>query len=257
MQEALEAAGVRVWRDTAEIWPGEDWRHRVRVAISEGAFAFLACFSRARLTTNQSDQHEELIWAIDELRRHRPGMPWLIPVRFDDCEIPDIDIGAGKTLRSLQPADVFGAHRAEELARLVTAVTRILEQDQAGRGAQGSDHPDTLTSRSSAVQAAGHQAAGNPAFAYQSAGKPGEGESGDHDQPSPLVLPQRRSRVLQWTGGLIFAGATVGLAVYFVLAGLTKASEVAAVVTALIGLAGLALTAYATLLVRSGQAPPN
>jgi hypothetical protein len=31
----------------------------------------------------------ELILAIDELRLHPPGQPWLIPVRFDDCKIPE------------------------------------------------------------------------------------------------------------------------------------------------------------------------
>lgn len=243
VQQALEAVGVRVWRDAAEVWPGEDWRDRVRVAISHGAFAFLACFSRARLAPDQSDQHEELIWAIDELRRHRPGVPWLIPVRFDDCEVPDIDIGAGRTLRSLRPADVFGADQAKELARLVTAVTRILEQDRAGRGDQSPDHPDTATSRS------------NLASANQVAGRPGDARPGDHDQQFQSRPPDLRKRILQWIGGLIFAGATVGLAVYFALAGLDEASQVAAIATAFIGLAGLALTGYASLSGRVDQVP--
>jgi hypothetical protein len=51
---------------------------------------------------------------------------WLIPVRLDDCEVPDLDIGAGRTLRSLDSADLFGERRSAELSRLVDAVTRIL-----------------------------------------------------------------------------------------------------------------------------------
>jgi len=131
LREALEAAGVRTWRADAEVLPGDDWRDRARAAISGDAFAFLACFSRSRLALGPSAQHEELVWAIDELRRHPPGVPWLIPVRFDDCEIPDIGIGAGQTLGTLRPADLFGPQRAAELARLVTAVTRILEPGRA------------------------------------------------------------------------------------------------------------------------------
>jgi hypothetical protein len=32
--------------------------------------------------------------AIAELQQRQPAVPWLIPVRADDCEIPDLDIGA-------------------------------------------------------------------------------------------------------------------------------------------------------------------
>ena len=132
LQEALEAAGARVWRTATEVWPGDDWRALAQAAISDGAFAFLACFSRARLALGQSGQHEELVWAIDELRQHGSGDSWLIPVRFDDCQIPAIDLGAGRTLRSLRSADLFGSVQATELARLVAAVTRRLGRAQVG-----------------------------------------------------------------------------------------------------------------------------
>jgi TIR domain len=26
LQHALEAAGILVWRDTADLWPGQDWQ---------------------------------------------------------------------------------------------------------------------------------------------------------------------------------------------------------------------------------------
>ncbi len=126
IQSALENAGVRVWRDTTMISPGQDWRAVIRQAISEGAIAFLACFSGEGLATERSLAHEELLWAVDEMRQRNPVVPWLIPVRLDDCEIPDIGIGAGRTLRSLQSADLFGAGQDEHLARLVTAVKAIL-----------------------------------------------------------------------------------------------------------------------------------
>ena len=35
LQQVLEAAGIRVWRDTADLWPGEDWRAKIRQAIQE------------------------------------------------------------------------------------------------------------------------------------------------------------------------------------------------------------------------------
>lgn len=61
-----------------------------------------------------SYQNEELTEAIEQFRLRRPEDPWLIPVRFDECEIPDRDIGAGRTLASLQRTDLFGPKTREE-----------------------------------------------------------------------------------------------------------------------------------------------
>jgi hypothetical protein len=134
IEQALRTAGIRVWRDTAELWPGEDWRAKIRSAISNDALAFIACFSRAGLSREKSYQNEELALAIDELRQRPPGKPWLIPVRLDDCDIPDLDIGGGRTLGSIQRADLFGAEAEAGRARLVTVVKRILRQPTADQG---------------------------------------------------------------------------------------------------------------------------
>jgi predicted ATPase len=129
LQRTLEEAGVRVWRDTSDLWPGEDWRVMIRDAITRNALVFIACFSRRSVARKTSYQNEELALAIDQLRLHRPDVPWLIPVRFDDCVIPDYDIGGGRTIASLHSSDVFGDRRDEAASRLVAAVLRILAQD--------------------------------------------------------------------------------------------------------------------------------
>jgi transcriptional regulator with XRE-family HTH domain len=126
LQRALEAAGITVWRDTADLWPGEDWRANIRRAITDDALVFIACFSRTSLGRIKSYQNEELILAIEQLRQRRPEDPWLIPVRFDECDIPDRDIGDGRTLRSIQWADLFGDRGEENTTRLITTVLRIL-----------------------------------------------------------------------------------------------------------------------------------
>ena len=89
------------------------WRRKFRQAIQEDALVFIACFSQRSLARKTSFQNEELTWAIEQLRRRRPDDPWLIPVRFSDCDIPDLDIGADRTLRSIQRADLFG-ERSDE-----------------------------------------------------------------------------------------------------------------------------------------------
>ncbi len=128
LQQALEVAGIPVWRDTAELWPGEDWRARIRHAISDDALVFIACFSQASVARRRSYQNEELVLAIEQFRQRRPDEPWLIPVRFDECDIPDRDIGGGRTLNSIQWADLFGAAASENTARLVATVYRVLGQ---------------------------------------------------------------------------------------------------------------------------------
>lgn len=126
LQRSLEAAGVAVWRDTANRWPGEDWRVKIRDAISRDALVFIACFSSNSAARQKSYLYEELLLAIDQLRMRRPDVPWLIPVRFDDCEVPNFDLGAGRTLASIQRADLFGASRDSATDRLVAGVQLLL-----------------------------------------------------------------------------------------------------------------------------------
>jgi Flp pilus assembly protein TadD len=75
-------------------------------------------------------QREELLLAIEGLGLRSPEQPWLIPVRFDNCVIPDRDLGAGRTLTSIQHADLFGATLEEHTARLVMTVRAILGPGQ-------------------------------------------------------------------------------------------------------------------------------
>jgi hypothetical protein len=126
LQKVLEAAGIGVWRDTGDLWPGEDWRAKIRHAISDGSIVFIGCFSHRSAARTKSYQNEELTLAVDEMRQRPAGEPWLIPVRFDDCDIPDRDIGGGRTLASIQRVDLFGGRGDEGRARLVAMVLQIL-----------------------------------------------------------------------------------------------------------------------------------
>jgi hypothetical protein len=136
LEQALTSAGITVWRDTAKLWPGEDWRKKIRRAITDDALVFLACFSSRSLAREKSYQYEELDLAIEQLRLRRPDVPWLIPVRFDECEIPDDwDTRGGRNLRSIQWSDLFGNRVLQETERLITVVRRVLGQP-SGRSAR-------------------------------------------------------------------------------------------------------------------------
>ena len=100
---------------------------QIRRAINDETLAFIACFSSNSESRQVSYQNEELILAIEQLRIRRPDAEWLIPVRLDEGEIPDLDIGAGRTLRSIQRIDVFGRRQERALRVLVDTVRRILD----------------------------------------------------------------------------------------------------------------------------------
>lgn len=51
---------------------------------------------------------------------------WIIPIRFDDVEIPDWTLGAGKVTGDLNRVDLFGADEASEAVRLVTQISNIM-----------------------------------------------------------------------------------------------------------------------------------
>jgi TIR domain len=141
LQRNLQAAGVPVWRDTADLWPGQDWRRMIRRAITDNALVFIACFSSQSLAKKKSYQNEELALAVEQLRQRQPDDPWLIPVRFDDCEVPDLDIGAGRTLASIERADLFGDRYEQQMRRLVVFVQRLLGQHPPDQDAKDKPNP--------------------------------------------------------------------------------------------------------------------
>lgn len=127
LQGALEAADFIVWRDKDKLWPGDDWQSEIRDAIRSGSFVFLACFSSNLAKREKSYQYEELTLAAEEYRMRPPGASWLMTARLDECEIPEIDLGAGRTLgRSIHRADLFGTQKTAQISRLVVAIQRAM-----------------------------------------------------------------------------------------------------------------------------------
>ena len=101
-----KSQGIRVWLDKDKIDPGNRWKMEVRKAIQEGVF-FLAFFSRQSLEREVSYQNTELVIAIEELQRRPAERSWFIPIRLDECNVPERSIGGGETLADLQWTDFF------------------------------------------------------------------------------------------------------------------------------------------------------
>ncbi|WP_375385962.1 toll/interleukin-1 receptor domain-containing protein [uncultured Microbacterium sp.] len=128
LQGILEAADFKVWRDTSDLWPGDNWELKIREAIQGGAIVFLACFSSALDARNTSYQYAELMIAADEYRLRPLDTSWLMTVRFDECDIPAVDLGGGRYLnRTIHRLDLFGEQKSANQARLITAIHRVME----------------------------------------------------------------------------------------------------------------------------------
>jgi formylglycine-generating enzyme required for sulfatase activity len=102
----LEARGIETWIDRHKIKPGQRWQKAIEDAIRSGAF-FVASFSHAYSARTRTYMNEELNLALEEVRLRPAETSWFIPVRLDDCEIPDLPIAPNVTVRSFQWLDMF------------------------------------------------------------------------------------------------------------------------------------------------------
>src|SRR5712691_937760 len=115
---ALENVGIMVCPDIPSNWSQDDRTTETKGAISDSTVALL-CLSEARLARTKSFQHLESVLLVTSLRERQDGQPWLIPVRFDDCQVPDIDLGAGRLLSKMDAIKLFGSDKDVNLAELV------------------------------------------------------------------------------------------------------------------------------------------
>ena len=106
LYQELKSYDIQVWLDRKDLAPGLRWKREIRDAIQQGAF-FIACFSKEYDERDQTYMNEELIIAIEELRQRPVDQAWFIPIKLNECEIPDRGIGGGETLRDLQYVNLY------------------------------------------------------------------------------------------------------------------------------------------------------
>lgn len=105
LKQILEKNGVRVWLDKDNLNPGVRWRQAIENAIRQGTY-FLSIHSKQRESRSVSYANEELVVAIEEIRKRPVSKPWFIPIKIDDCEIEARPIGGGETLLDLNICDL-------------------------------------------------------------------------------------------------------------------------------------------------------
>lgn len=111
---------IDYWIDREQIEPGKLWKTAIREAINCGGY-FLACFSAEHEKKSETHMNEEIVLAIEILRAKPFNSGWFIPLKITECNIPDYDIGAGKTLHDIHYLD-FTKEWDKNIDRLVDKI---------------------------------------------------------------------------------------------------------------------------------------
>ena len=106
----LMADGISCWFDEEDLLPGQDWDAEIKIALRTCSHV-LACISTSSISKTGYVQ-KELRQALDKADEQPAGSIFLIPVRLEDCEVPD-------RLRDLHYVDLF---RPDAYSRLLRAL---------------------------------------------------------------------------------------------------------------------------------------
>jgi hypothetical protein len=99
LADELQSHGAIVWVDVSDLLPGEPWREEIGEAIRETEF-FLACFSSTYEERPDNGMLEELNYVI-QLRKSGQKHPEILPIKLNECDIPDISIDSDRKLNEL------------------------------------------------------------------------------------------------------------------------------------------------------------
>jgi len=79
---------INAWLDEKELLPGQNWKHEIRQAILRSD-AVLVCLSK-QFNEQGGYRHEELKIALERARSLPEGKIFIIPVRLETCEVPEL-----------------------------------------------------------------------------------------------------------------------------------------------------------------------
>jgi len=106
----LSDSGFKPWMDKKDILPGEKWELAIQKAIRSSDF-FLACLS-ANSVNRRGVIQKEIKEALDIWKEKLDSDIYLIPVRLEDCEVPE-------SLRCFQWVNLFEEDGWERLVKAI------------------------------------------------------------------------------------------------------------------------------------------
>lgn len=122
MYDQLERAGFAPWMDRRKLLPGQNWPRAIEGAIETADF-FVACFSKSSVRKRGNFQ-SELRYALDCARLAPVDDVFLIPVRLDECRLPE------EIRRRWHYVDLFPGFE-EGVKKLVQIIRREMEKREA------------------------------------------------------------------------------------------------------------------------------
>jgi len=117
----LSTEGFRPWLDTEEILPGQDWDRAITKALRQADF-IMVCLS-SRSVAKRGYLQKEFKQAMDQWSQMLSDDIYLIPVRLDECKVPE-------QFNSLQWVDYSRADGWRRIQKSISAgiVHRALDQ---------------------------------------------------------------------------------------------------------------------------------
>lgn len=84
----LKKSGFQPWLDQVDLLPGQSWRAEIPKAI-KNSHVFIACLSE-KSVKKQGYIQREFKMALNEMADRPSGQIYLIPLRLDECRIPEL-----------------------------------------------------------------------------------------------------------------------------------------------------------------------
>jgi hypothetical protein len=101
---------IHTWFDEKELLPGQIWKHEIHQAIL-CSDAVIVCLSQ-HFIKHGGYRHEEVKIALSKARSVPQGEIFLIPVRLDPCDVPEL-------LQRLQYVNLFEEDGYKKLLRVL------------------------------------------------------------------------------------------------------------------------------------------
>ena len=118
LYELLLQRGYHPWLDEKDLMPGQNWRTEIPKAIKNSDFVIL-CLSNTSVQ-KQGYLQREFRLALDKYAEKTPGTIFLIPLKFNDCQVPDLQLpDVGVNLRDLQWVNYWESDGLERLLRAI------------------------------------------------------------------------------------------------------------------------------------------
>lgn len=118
LYQKLQAAGYRPWMDEEDLLPGQNWQDEITRTLRTSDF-FLACLTQHSVTKRGYVQRE-LREALDLCADLPEGTIYLIPLKFEECKIPDLKQREhGLSLRNYHKVDYWKPNGFEKLIEAI------------------------------------------------------------------------------------------------------------------------------------------